>query len=210
LIPILLPLFNSVLSGASPPPSWSKTLISLIPKPGRDLSSLANWRPITLSNCDVKIFSRMFTSRLVRFMPNLIAPNQAGFIKGRQTADIAQLLRSIMSYASSYPTTDAIVFLDQEKAYDRVSYDYLFSVLSHFGFPPLVQHAFAATFFNSSTCILDEGHPVGPVHVGCGVRQGDPLAPLLFNLAFEPCLIAMRQCLRGVDLPWGHYQTSAF
>src|SRR6185295_18377455 len=115
LIPILLPLFNSILSGASPPRSWSKTLISLIPKPGRDLSSLANWRPITLSNCDVKIFSRLLTSRLALFMPDLIAPNQAGFIKGRQTADIAQLLRSIMSYASSNPTTDAIVFLDQGK-----------------------------------------------------------------------------------------------
>src|SRR6185295_2426683 len=75
LIPILLPLFNSILSGASPPPSWSKTLISLIPKPGRDLSSLANWCPITLSNCDVKIFSYMLTSRLTHFMPDLIAPN---------------------------------------------------------------------------------------------------------------------------------------
>src|SRR6185295_16190626 len=169
-----------------------------------------NWRPITLSNCDVKIFSHLLTSRLALFMPDLIAPNQAGFIKGRQMADIAQLLQSIMSYASLNPTNDAIVFLDQEKAYDRVSYDYLFAFLSRFGFPPLVQQAFAATFLNSSTCILDEGHPVGPVHVGCGVRQGDPLAPLLFNLAFEPCLIAMRQRLRGVDLPWGRYQTSAF
>ena len=143
----------------------------------------------------------VLTSRLALFMPDLIAPNQAGFIKGRQTADIAQLLQSIMSHASFNPSGDAIVFLDQEKTYDRVSYDYLFAVLSRFGFPPLVQHAFAATFFNSSTCILDEGHPVGPVHVGCDVRQGDPLAPLLFNLAFKPCLIAMRQLLQGVDLP---------
>jgi len=57
-------------------------------------------------------------------MPDLIVPNQARFIKGRQAADIAQLLRSIMSYASSVPTGNAIVFLDQEKTYDRVSYDY--------------------------------------------------------------------------------------
>ena len=82
LIPILLPLFNAVLLGACPPPSWSQTLISLIPKPDRDLSSLSNWRPITLSNCDVKLYSRMLTSRLALVLPDLVAPNQASFVKG--------------------------------------------------------------------------------------------------------------------------------
>src|SRR6185295_3539638 len=72
LLPILLPLFNSVLSGGPAPPSWSRTLVSLIPKPGRDLSSIANWRPITLANCDVKIFSRMLASRLASVLPYLV------------------------------------------------------------------------------------------------------------------------------------------
>src|SRR6185295_1285813 len=113
LIPILLPLFNAVLSGSSPPPSWSQTLVSLIPKPNRDLSSISNWRPITLSNCDVKIYSRMLTSRLALVIPDLVAPNQAGFIKGRQAADIAQVLRSILAYAADNPIDGALVFLDQ-------------------------------------------------------------------------------------------------
>ena len=73
LVPILLPLFNSVLSGGPAPPSWSRTLVSLIPKPGRDHSSIANWRPITLANCDVKIFSRLLASRLASVLPYLVS-----------------------------------------------------------------------------------------------------------------------------------------
>ena len=210
LAPLLLPFFNSILAGSPPPFSWSRTLISLIPKPNRDLADIANWRPITLSNCDVKIFSRMLTTRLAAIMPSLIDPAQAGFIKGRQAADVAMVLKTVLTHAHDHDVPGALVFLDQEKAYDRISYSYLFAVLSRFGFPSSLHHAFAATFHNSFTFLLDDGHPVGPIPVGCGVRQGDPLAPLLFNLCFEPLLVAMRVRLQGIQLPWGFYRTSAF
>jgi hypothetical protein len=141
LVPVLLPLFNSILAGAPPPPSWSRTVISLLPKPDRDLSSLANWRPITLSNCDCKIFSRLLTSRLALVLPDLVARNQAGFVKGRQAADIAMAMRTVLGYAAEHPVDGGLILLDQEKAYDRISHPYLFSVLSSFGFPPLLQHA---------------------------------------------------------------------
>jgi len=209
LIPILLPLFNSVLSGGPAPPSWSRTLVSLIPKPGRDLSSIANWRPITLANCDVKIFSRLLASRLASVLPTLVSSHQAGFTKDRNAADVAMAVRNVLGYAAdeavatNRPVDGALVFLDQEKAYDRISHPYLSAVLTKFGFPPLVQHAFAVTYTNTSAFFMDDGHPVGPVSVACGVRQGDPLAPLLFNLAFEPLLVALRTRLQGIRLPWG-------
>ena len=152
----------------------------------------------------------MLTTRLAAIMPSLIDPAQAGFIKGRQAADVAMVLKTVLAHAHDHDVPGALVFLDQEKAYDRISYSYLFAVLSRFGFPSSLHHAFAATFHNSFTFLLDDGHPVGPIPVGCGVRQGDPLAPLLFNLCFEPLLVAMRVRLQGIQLPWGFYRTSAF
>jgi len=125
---------------------------------------------------------------------------------------VAQVIRSILAHAAdpSHPVSGALVFLDQEKAYDRVSHDYLFAVLDRFGFPPSLQLAFASTFTNTTTYVLDDGFLVGPIPVACGVRQGDPLAPLLFNLCFEPLLIAMRVRLTGLRLPWGVFHDSAY
>ena len=131
------PLFNSILTGVPAPPSWSRTVVSLIPKPDRDLSHLENWRPITLSNCDCKIFSRLLTSCLASVLPDLVAHNQAGFVKGRQAADIAMTLRNVLGYAEEHPIDGGLILLDQEKAYDHIVHPYLFSVLTSFGFPPL-------------------------------------------------------------------------
>ena len=205
LVPILLPLYNSVLAGGPIPPSWSRTLVSLIPKPDRDLSSLANWRPITLANCDVKIYSRMLATRLATVLPALISPHQAGFVQGRNAADIAMALRNVLGHAAEHHVDGAFVFLDQEKAYDRISHPYLSAVLTSFGFPLPLQYALSATYSDTTAFFLDDGHPVGPVQVACGVRQGDPLAPLLFNLAFEPLLTALRLRLTGLQLPWGPF-----
>lgn len=119
-------------------------------------------------------------------------------------------LRNVLGHAAEHSVDGGLLFLDQEKAYDRISHPYLSAVLSKFGFSPTLQHAFAATYSPTSAFFLDDGHPVGPVTVACGVRQGDPLAPLLFNLAFEPLLATLRSRLQGLRLPWGVFIVGAF
>jgi hypothetical protein len=162
---------------------------------------------------------------LAAVLPDLVSYHQAGFVQGRNAADVAMTLHNILGHVADEAARDdlddsdadspssvegALVFLDQEKAYDRISHPYLSAVLTQFGFPPLVQHAFAVTYTHTSAFFLDDGHPVGPVSIACGVRQGDPLAPLLFNLAFEPLLVALRSWLQGLHLPWGVFITGAY
>src|SRR6185295_16928022 len=136
--------------------------------------------------------------------------DQAGFIKGRHAADNAMALRAVLSHAAVQNISGAIVFLDQEKAYDRLARPYLEQVLQHFGFPQQIITALAVSFKPTFAHILDDGQPLTGFYVNCGVRQGDPLAPLLFNLALEPLLQTFRSRLQGISLPWGHFKVGAF
>ncbi|KAG2221556.1 hypothetical protein INT45_002570 [Circinella minor] len=56
-------IYNAALTDAIYPPSWSKTAVTLLPKKG-DLTSLHNWRPISLINTNAKIFTRLLNARL--------------------------------------------------------------------------------------------------------------------------------------------------
>ena len=210
MTPLLLELYNGILSGDDPPASWFTTTLTLLPKPNRDHSSIRNWRPITLANCDAKIFSKILANRLAQVLPRLLNPDQAGFVKGRSAPDVALHLKTVLAHAATHTVDGALVFLDQEKAYDRVSHDYLFAVLQEFGFPSALARVFFNTSGPSHAFILEDGQPLPAVPISCGVRQGDPLAPLLFNLALEPLLTALRLRLQGVTLAWGCFIVAAF
>src|SRR5262245_44697552 len=188
----------------------ASSTLTLLPKPDRDHFTLRNWRPITLANCDTKIFSRILATRLATVLPRLLNPDQAGFVKGRSAPDAAMTIKTVLAHAAEAQIDGALVFLDQKKAYDRVSHNYLLTVLQEFGFSTALARIFFNTSGPSHSFILDDGQPLPAVPISCGVRQGDPLASFLFNLALEPLLTACRLRLQGVRLPWGCFIVAAF
>lgn len=65
----------------------TEAAISVIPKPGKDPKYCGSYRPISLLNIDVKIFSGILAARLNPLMDGLIEPDQSGFIPTRQGGD---------------------------------------------------------------------------------------------------------------------------
>ncbi|KAG0890567.1 hypothetical protein G6F36_013252 [Rhizopus arrhizus] len=162
---LVLQVYNDALSKGVFPPSWFSTSVSLLPKKG-DLKDLKNWRPISLINADAKVFTRLLNSRIIKCAQKLVTPYQAGFLRGRFIADNGLLMKLIMEHAR-LTSSDAVgLLLDQEKAYDRVHPSYLCKVL----------HQSFRTYQPYSSI---------PVYIS---TQGDPISPVLFNLAFEPLL----------------------
>ncbi|EIE75871.1 hypothetical protein RO3G_00575 [Rhizopus delemar RA 99-880] len=93
-----------------------------------------------------------------------------------------------MSIAERFKLPGIALLLDQEKAYDRVHPQYLKACLERFGFPSTLVTSILSLFFGTSLCINVNGFLTTSIQQARGLRQGDPLSPLLFNLAIEPFL----------------------
>lgn len=186
-------VFNDALNLGVFPTSWLQTCICLLPKSG-DLSNLKNWRPLSLICCDAKIFTRLLNQRLMPDMNKIISPQQSGFMPGRFIGDNGMILHNTRLIASEQSSESIALLLDQEKAYDRIHPDYLRAIMQRFNMPTNIIHSLLTLFFSTRIHININGH-ISANHImqNRGIRQGDPISPLLFNIAFDPFLRSIHQ-----------------
>ena len=118
------------------PASQRTSIITLLCKNKDKKFSLKALRPISLLNVDYKIISKSMCKRLKKVLDSIISPDQTCSVAGRSITDNIHLLRNVIDYADSKNLEYAFLSLDQEKAFDRVSHEYMFSVLEAYGFGP--------------------------------------------------------------------------
>ena len=100
--------------------SWREALVIPIPKPGKDASDPANYRPIALTSCLCKTLERIVSDRLVWFLEknNLIVDVQSGFRRQRGTIDHLVCFETFVREAFINRQHIVSVFFDLESAYD--------------------------------------------------------------------------------------------
>jgi hypothetical protein len=95
-----------------------------------------------------------------------------------------------------------IVALNQEKAYDKISHDYLWEVLKRFGLPSHFIKTVAVLYHNAESVVIINGVISPLFNIYRGVRQGDPLSCLLFDYAIEPLTLMLKSSsLKGYKIP---------
>lgn len=187
-VPYLLSrVISEALHSGSFPPSWGDTIIRPILKPGQDPTLPKSYRPIALICCDYKLFTLVLTHRLRPELSAMFPIHQTGFIPCRSTHMAVMRLISLL-----HATTDsAPLLLDCEKAYDRVSHEWLEYCLTQANFPSQLVRLLMNVNSNLYGRVITNNRLSSTFGIHSGIRQGDPIAPILFIITMEPLLVEL-------------------
>ena len=160
---------------------------------------IRDFRPISLSNSLYLIFAKVLANRLLGVLSSLISPFQSAFIPGRQMTDSIVLAEEIVAAWRRKGTTGFMWKVDFTKAYDSLDWRFLWNVLRRRGFPEMWVRWMKQCVTTSTFAVLLNGQPQGGwIHPQRGIRQGCPLAPLLFILAVNALAVCTLQvCSHG-------------
>lgn len=199
LSPFLKDMYNEAFSLGRLPGTLSEATISLLLKKDKDPLSCSSYRPISLLNVDFKILTKVLASRLQRVLSPIIDLDQTGFMPNRQSSCNTRRLFNIITTPGTV-APEVVVSLDAEKAFDRVEWGFLYTVLSKFGLGKTFVD-WVRLLYSSPRASVRTNDTVSPSFPLCrGTRQGCPLSPLLFVLAIEPLAIWLRSeaSFRGI------------
>ena len=138
--------------------SQKQGIISLIPKKKKNTEYLKNWRPVSLLNVDYKIATKTIATRLEKVPPHIIHPSQSGYTDGRFIGESIRQITDIMEFTKSMQIPGIAIFLDFEKAFDSVEWDYIQKCLSSFNFGPQLRQWVGVFYKNIASCVLNNGH----------------------------------------------------
>jgi hypothetical protein len=116
------------------PEEWETTLVVNIFKM-RDKSKCENYGGISLLPTAYKLYRKILKDKLQPIAENILGEEQHGFHKGRSTADAVSTIKQIMEKSREFNQPLYMLFLDYEKAYDRVNRDKLWEILYSYDIP---------------------------------------------------------------------------
>ena len=183
--------FVNAVKDTAFPKKKNTSITSLFYKEKGEVFLLANYRPIALMNVDVKIITKLLAMRLKVVLPTIIHESQTA-VYGRNIGNSIHLVRDIIDLANNNNEEGALLFLDQEKAFDRVSHTILIDALKAYGFGDYFIHWIQLLYSNAFTRIDLNGFLTSEIPLRCGVRQGCPLSALLYVMIIEILALQLR------------------
>lgn len=189
----IISAINDIFIQKQLPISQRLGIISCLPKGDKPRQFLKNWRPITLLNVFYKLVSGCISYRIKSTLDTLISNTQSGFIKGRFKGENIRFIYDLMDYSELNNIPGLLMLIDFEKAFDSISWSFIYKVLEFFGFGKYIIDWVKILNTNFKSAILQSGYLSDQFSIQRGRRQGDPVAPYLFILCAEILSILIKQ-----------------
>jgi len=118
----ILRWFQTIWETGIVPSLWKKAIVVPVPKTGKDPTSTASYRPISLTSTIGKSMERIINTRLNWLLEtnNVIANEQAGFRTHRSTSEHITKLSQFIKDALGNKRIPTAIFIDFKPAYDSV------------------------------------------------------------------------------------------
>ncbi|CAK1550823.1 unnamed protein product [Leptosia nina] len=181
-------LFNAWMRSGEVPEILRQCRTVFVPK--KEVPAVPNeYRPISIASIPLRHMHTLLARRLLACCPP--DARQRGFICADGTLENAAVLDAVLGDCRRRLRECHVAVLDFAKAFDTVSHEALVDLLRQRGLPGPFCDYIARLYQSSVTKLVINGKTSAPVKVGRGVRQGDPLSPILFNIVMDLVLAAL-------------------
>ena len=184
LIEVFHKLITSIWEKEVMPKEWNNGLIFSIFKKG-DKLECDNYRGITLLNIAYKVLSNIIMNRINFFAEEILEECQCGFRCGRGTTEQIFIIRQLMEKCFEFNTELHFLFVDFKQAFDSINRIELINAIESFGIPKKLVRLVNMAMENNKAKVIMDGNVGKDFDVKQGVRQGDGLSAVLFNLALD-------------------------
>ncbi|KAK3536000.1 hypothetical protein QTP70_023736, partial [Hemibagrus guttatus] len=194
-VEFLANLFNRVLESERMPEEWRRSVLVPIFKNKGDVQSCSNYRGIKLMSHTMKLWERVVEARLRKVME--ICEQQYGFMPRKSTTDAIFALRILMEKYRDGQKELHCVFVDLEKAYDRVPREELWYCMRKSGVAEKYVRVVQDMYERSRTVVRCAVGLTEEFNVEVGLHQGSALSPFLFAIVMDQLSEEVRQ-----ESPW--------
>ena len=191
----LTKLFNLIFRANKMPEEWRRSILVPIFKNKGDVQSCTNYRGIKLMSHTMKLWERVIEHRLRRMTS--VTKNQFGFMPGRSTMEAIFLVRQLMERYREHKKDLHMVFIDLEKAYDKIPRNVMWWALEKHKVPAKYITLIKDMYNNVVTSVRTSDVDTDDFPIKIGLHQGSALSPYLFALVMD-------EVTRGIqgDIPW--------
>jgi len=189
-------LFNAMLKHSYVPAEFGKGIIvPLVKDHSGDVCNVDNYRGITISSVVSKIFENCLLFKCERYL--FSDKLQLGFKKYIGCGPAIHCVQEIVNYFRSRNSRVFLTAVDATKAFDRVNHIALFRKLRERKLPYCVIGVIQNWYSKLYSVVRWNSVFSSSFRVTCGVRQGEILSPVLFNLYVDDLIVLLRNSGHG-------------